>query len=65
MKAQKIQIGFKNPDFDSELLDAGVEPKAVSRLRRQAEFGEYWTLELTMDGSGNGEIASAKFVRTK
>lgn len=58
-----VQIKFKDPDFDSELREAGVPQKTVTKLTRLAEFREYWTLEIEVDD--DGKIAGGRFVRTQ
>lgn len=56
--SKTIEVEFKNPDFDSELLDVGLSKTVVSKLRRKAQFGEYWTLclEFNEDGTFTGKI---------
>ena len=59
-KDPTIVIKFKDPDFQGELVFAGVKSKAAKKLCELAEFGEYWALEITMNPDGS--IEHAEFI---
>jgi hypothetical protein len=57
-----VTIEFKDPDFAYKIEGAGVESQAVEVIHETAEFGEYYSLQLTLDNR-TGAVTKARFVK--
>lgn len=57
-KLKSVIVEFKDPDFASALLNAGLNAKLVECLQDRAMFGEYWVLSLKFNSEGTftGEV---------